>query len=91
MTALPVGFSSFVTNIGIKDGTDDFAIVAADGPCVAAGVFTQSSFAGPSVLVLTTPTQIESARAVGDQSVWRVLAPGIPVTGVSLERHVPPQ
>jgi len=49
------------------------------------------SGAGPSVLVLTTPTQIEGARAVGDQSVWRVLAPGIPVTGVSLERHVPPQ
>ena len=47
------------------------------------------SGAGPSVLVLTTPAQIEGARAVGDQSVWRVLTPGIPLTGVSLEGHVP--
>lgn len=47
------------------------------------------SGAGPSVLVLTTPLQIESARALGDQSVWRVLAPGIPVTGASLETLQP--
>ena len=47
------------------------------------------SGAGPSVLVLTTPAQIEAARAVGDQSVWRVLTPGIPLTGVTLERCVP--
>ncbi len=44
------------------------------------------SGAGPSVLVLTTPTQIEGARALGDQSVWRVLAPGMPAVGASLER-----
>jgi homoserine kinase len=44
------------------------------------------SGAGPSVLVLTTPQQIEAARALCDQSVWRVLEPGMPVTGVSLER-----
>jgi glutamate N-acetyltransferase/amino-acid N-acetyltransferase len=49
--ALPQGFHAHVTNIGIKDDTDDFTVVSADGPCVAAGVFTQSSFAGPSVLV----------------------------------------
>ena len=49
------------------------------------------SGAGPSVLVLTTPAQIEGVRAVGDQSVWRVLTPGIPITGVILERRVPAQ
>lgn len=48
---LPRGFHCHVANIGIKDRTDDFVVVAADAPCSAAGVFTQSSFAGPSVLV----------------------------------------
>ena len=49
--ALPRGFHAHVANIGVKDTTDDFTIVASDVPCAAAGVFTQSSFAGPSVLV----------------------------------------
>lgn len=49
--SLPLGFHCHVANIGIKDDTDDFVVVAADAPCSAAGVFTQSSFAGPSVLV----------------------------------------
>ena len=44
------------------------------------------SGAGPSVLVLTTMAQIEDARALADQSVWKVLEPGMPVTGASLER-----
>jgi homoserine kinase len=44
------------------------------------------SGAGPSVLVLTTLAQIEGARALGDPSVWRLLEPGMPVTGASLER-----
>ena len=48
---LPLGFRAHVTNVGVKDGTDDFTVVAADQVCAAAGVFTRSSFAGPSVLV----------------------------------------
>jgi len=48
---LPQGFHSHVTNIGIKDSTDDFTLVRSEGPCAAAGVFTQSRFAGPSVVV----------------------------------------
>jgi homoserine kinase len=44
------------------------------------------SGAGPSVLVLTTLAQLEEARALADQSVWRVLQPGMPLTGASLER-----
>ena len=44
------------------------------------------SGAGPSVLVLTTADQVEDARAQADQLVWRVIEPGMPVTGASLER-----
>ena len=35
---LPLGFSAHVTNIGVKDTTDDFTVVAADQVCAAAGV-----------------------------------------------------
>src|SRR4249919_1709768 len=47
--ALPAGFTCHVANIGIKDDTDDFVVIAADAPCPAAAVFTRSRFAGPSV------------------------------------------
>ena len=42
MTALPLppGFHAHVANVGIKDDSDDFVVVAADRPCSAAGVFT---------------------------------------------------
>jgi glutamate N-acetyltransferase/amino-acid N-acetyltransferase len=49
VVALPGGFTAHVANIGIKDDTDDFLVLAADGPCPAAAVFTRSRFAGPSV------------------------------------------
>ena len=48
---LPAGFSAHVANVGIKDSSPDFVIVAADQPCVASAVFTRSRFAGPSVTV----------------------------------------
>ena len=66
MTALPLpqGFHAHVTNVGIKDDTDDFVVVAADRPCSAAGVFTRSSFAGPSVLVSREHVADHRARAV---------------------------
>ena len=48
---LPMGFSTHVANVGIKDDTDDFVVIAADRPCPAAAVFTRSRFAGPSVEV----------------------------------------
>ena len=63
-TALPLGFSSFVTNVGVKDSTKDFTVVMADGPCSAAGVFTQSRFAGPSVVISRRNVTDLSARAV---------------------------
>ena len=61
---LPLGFRSHVANIGIKDATDDFTLVVADGTCSAAGVFTQSRFAGPSVVVSREHITNLSARAV---------------------------
>jgi glutamate N-acetyltransferase/amino-acid N-acetyltransferase len=48
---LPAGFSCHVANIGIKDDTADFVILAAAAPCPAAAVFTRSRFAGPSVTI----------------------------------------
>ena len=64
MTALPQGFTSFVTNIGIKDATDDFTLVCADSVVAASAVFTQSRFAGPSVVVSRKHVTNHLARAV---------------------------
>ncbi len=61
---LPEGFHAYVTNVGVKDQTDDFTLVASDRPCVAAGVFTKSSFAGPSVVVSRRNVANGSARAM---------------------------
>ena len=49
--SLPTGFSSYVTNVGVKDNTKDFTVVLAAPGATSAGVFTQSRFAGPSVEV----------------------------------------
>jgi glutamate N-acetyltransferase/amino-acid N-acetyltransferase len=46
---LPRGFTCHVANIGIKDSTDDFVVIASDHVAPAAAVFTKSRFAGPSV------------------------------------------
>ncbi|MBM3637828.1 MAG: bifunctional glutamate N-acetyltransferase/amino-acid acetyltransferase ArgJ [Actinobacteria bacterium] len=61
---LPSGFKSFVTNVGIKDDSDDFTVVTAEGRVSAAGVFTQSRFAGPSVLLSREHLAVGSPRAV---------------------------
>ena len=61
---LPLGFRAHVTNVGVKDTTDDFTVVAADAVCAAAGVFTRSSFAGPSVLVSRRHVADGRARAM---------------------------
>ena len=49
--SLPSGFSSYVTNVGVKDDSKDFTVVLASEGSTSAGVFTQSRFAGPSVEV----------------------------------------
>ena len=62
---LPRGFHAHVANVGIKDDTDDFVVVASDVPCAAAAVFTRSRFAGPSVEV--------SRRHVADGNLQAVV------------------
>ena len=61
---LPRGFGAYVANIGIKDLTSDFTLVVADKTCAASGVFTQSRFAGPSVILSRENIADLSARAV---------------------------
>ena len=61
---LPQGFGAYVSNIGIKDATQDLTFVVAESICAAAGVFTQSRFAGPSVVVSRENIVGNSARAV---------------------------
>jgi len=48
---LPHGFHAHVANVGIKDQTDDFVIIASEVPCASVAMFTRSRFAGPSVVI----------------------------------------
>ena len=61
---LPRGFGAYVANIGIKDASNDFTLVVAEKTCAASGVFTQSRFAGPSVILSRENIADLSARAV---------------------------
>jgi glutamate N-acetyltransferase / amino-acid N-acetyltransferase len=64
VTTLPTGFRAYVANVGIKDTSDDFVVVAADAVCTTVGVFTTSSFAGASVIVSREHLAAPTARAV---------------------------
>ena len=64
MTTLPHGFRSHVANIGVKDDTDDFVVIAAERPVPVAGVFTRSRFAGPSVTLSRSQIADGQAHAV---------------------------
>ncbi|MEM1333658.1 MAG: bifunctional glutamate N-acetyltransferase/amino-acid acetyltransferase ArgJ [Actinomycetota bacterium] len=64
MIELPLGFAAYVANVGVKDETDDFVVVVADEPVPAAGLFTRSRFAGPSVTLSRAHLADGSARAV---------------------------
>jgi len=48
---LPAGFRCVTRNMGVKDDADDFAFVYSERPTTSAAVFTQSTFAGPSVTI----------------------------------------
>lgn len=61
--SVPAGFGVYVANLGVKDDTDDFVVIAADRPVPAAGVFTRSRFAGPSVTI--SRDHLTSGRARG--------------------------
>jgi glutamate N-acetyltransferase/amino-acid N-acetyltransferase len=60
----PAGFSAHVANVGIKDDSLDFAIVASDRPAAASAVFTRSHFAGPSVVVSREVASRHRARGL---------------------------
>jgi glutamate N-acetyltransferase / amino-acid N-acetyltransferase len=64
MTDLPAGFRAYVANIGIKDTSNDFVVVATEAPCASVGVFTTSSFSGPSVIVSREHLASPTAQAV---------------------------
>lgn len=64
MTDLPLGFTHYVANIGIKDDTDDFVVITATRPVPCAALFTRSRFAGPSVLVSQEHVADGTAQAV---------------------------
>lgn len=60
----PAGFIGVTANLGLKEGADDFAVVAApSGPVTSAAVFTRSRFAGASVL-LSRASDISAFRGV---------------------------
>ena len=61
---LPRGFTAHVTNIGIKDASDDLTLVTAARAVPTAAVFTQSRFAGASVLISREHVVDNAARAV---------------------------
>ncbi len=64
MTTLPLGFHSHVANIGVKDDTDDFVVIAAERAVPVAAVFTKSRFAGPSVTLSRAQIADGQAHAV---------------------------
>jgi len=61
---LPAGFRTHVANIGIKDDTDDFVVIATERAVPTAAVFTKSRFAGPSVTLSRTQVADGLTRAV---------------------------
>ncbi|MFN6498167.1 MAG: bifunctional glutamate N-acetyltransferase/amino-acid acetyltransferase ArgJ [Nostoc sp. DedQUE01] len=64
ISSTPQGFSAFITNLGIRDATDDFVLIKSEVPCVADGVFTQSLFAGPSVTISRDNLKDSQAQAI---------------------------
>ena len=64
MTALPTGFGCHVANIGVKDDSDDFVVIVSDAAHPAAGVFTKSRFAGPSVTISRRHLADRRARGI---------------------------
>ena len=86
MTPLPKGFRAYATNVGIKDDTADFVVVASESRCVASAVFTRSSFAGPSVLVSREAVADGRAQAVVVISKNANVATG--ATGLANAREV---
>lgn len=47
----PRGFRSCAKNVGVRDDTLDFTVIASDVPASAAAMFTQSRFCGAAIIV----------------------------------------
>lgn len=47
----PLGYRSAAISAGVRDDTLDFTLVCSETPATAAAVFTESSFAGPCVVL----------------------------------------
>ena len=60
----PKGFRAYAANIGVKDETLDFSVVLGDVGTRCAAVFTQSRFAGCSVLISRENAADGAARGV---------------------------
>ncbi|MGW2251708.1 bifunctional glutamate N-acetyltransferase/amino-acid acetyltransferase ArgJ [Kitasatospora sp. NPDC001660] len=61
---VPRGFRAITTNMGLKDVGDDFAAVVSEVPCRSAAVFTQSRFAGPSVVLSREAAALHRSRGM---------------------------
>lgn len=83
--SLPAGFTATVANIGIKDSSDDVVVIAADDDCSAAGVFTKSLFAGPSVVVSRENLMMDPRAAWSSSPRTRTLRTG-PTDWLTLAR-----
>jgi glutamate N-acetyltransferase/amino-acid N-acetyltransferase len=64
LIALPSGFGCHVANLGLRDGGNDFAVISAQSPVPAAGLFTRSRFTGPSVTISREHLRDGRAQAV---------------------------
>jgi glutamate N-acetyltransferase/amino-acid N-acetyltransferase len=60
----PAGFRAAAVAAGIKPGRDDLALLVADGPCSAAGVFTRNRAVAAPVVVSREHVATGRARAV---------------------------
>ncbi|MEZ5322538.1 MAG: bifunctional glutamate N-acetyltransferase/amino-acid acetyltransferase ArgJ [Microthrixaceae bacterium] len=60
----PSGYRVVTANLGVKDSTPDFCLIVSDRPAAAAGVYTKSRFAGPSVERSRDVTATGAARAI---------------------------
>jgi glutamate N-acetyltransferase/amino-acid N-acetyltransferase len=60
----PQGFLAYTANLGVKDGTTDFAAVVSEVPATVAAVFTRSRFAGPSVTLSRAAAADGTGRGV---------------------------
>ena len=71
------GFSWLGINLGIKDESLDFGVIASECKCTAAGVFTQNNFPGAPVIVGREKLQNGQLQAIVVNSKIANVATGI--------------